>query len=205
WGRQLISSRTIGAPCALRKLQKMGEGTTGEWSRAPRGGRRRRRFGNGKGQRRGGGLGTWRPGRSAVLRRAAPQAALEVGRVPHGRIRADERVPAGAAALHEPRVVVHLARERLPHGLAPRRGRGARRCLEELGEHALGEAGAVRDHELARGRRVAAVVAEALDDAPELAREDLRRRARRVLGRGVVPRRARRRRRQRPRALARRA
>ena len=54
WGRQLISSRTIGAPCALRKLQK-GEGTTGEWSRAPRGGRRRRRFGNGKGQRRGGG------------------------------------------------------------------------------------------------------------------------------------------------------
>ena len=133
WGRQFISSRTIGAPCALRKLQK-GEGTTGEWSRAPRGGRRRRRFGNGKGQRRGGGLGTCgpRPGRSAVLRRAAPQAALEVGRVPHGRIRADERVPAGAAALHEPRVVVHLARERLPHGLAPRR-RGSRRTPRRRG------------------------------------------------------------------------
>ena len=28
WGRQLISSMTIGAPCALRKLQK-GEGTMG--------------------------------------------------------------------------------------------------------------------------------------------------------------------------------
>ena len=107
WGRQLISSMTIGAPCALRKLQK-GEGTTGEWSRAPRGGRRRRRFGNGKGQRRGWGRDLEhgpRPGPSAVLRRAAPQAALEVGRVPHGRVRADERVPAGAAALHEPRVV----------------------------------------------------------------------------------------------------
>ena len=65
-----------------------------------------------------------RPGPSAVLRRAAPQAALEVGRVPHGRVRADERVPAGAAALHEPRVVVHLAREGLAAGGAGPRGGG---------------------------------------------------------------------------------